>query len=554
MDVRTWETYTLAARKRVLSELGGPGLAGCCPPSGRHVAWAAGWPKEALDRLAAAVTERGGMAVEAAGGRAYAAGLGAFWHGIRALEAPSGPPGGRELAGRLRAALARDGGPGRSDMPCGPRVLPLGRRTAVMGILNVTPDSFSDGGRYMTPDAAVRRAREMVEQGADVIDVGGESTRPGAEPVPLDVELERVIPAVERIASEFAVPVSVDTCKAKVAERALGAGAHLINDISALRFDPGMARVVAERNVPVVLMHMRGTPRDMQVNPVYGSVVEEVLDFLDESIGKALSAGIGRDRILVDPGIGFGKTLDHNLEILRTLDALELLGCPILLGPSRKSFIGHILGLPPDRRVEGTAAAVALGIAAGASVVRVHDVAEMVRVARVADAIARGYRAARAFVGLGANVGEPLARLREALARLDRLPGTRVVRRSSVYRTEPVGPVAQPWFFNMVVEMQTDLDPVRLLAELLQIEAEMGRVRQTRWGPRVIDLDLLLYGDETVDRPGCQVPHPESHRRRFVLEPLAEIAPDVRWKGKPAVEHLAGLPASPAVERWGALE
>lgn len=255
-----------------------------------------------------------------------------------------------------------------------------------MGILNVTPDSFSDGGRYFDLEAAVRKGLEMVEDGADFIDVGGESTRPGSEPILLEEELRRVLPVIERLAKAAAIPISIDTYKSEVARRALGAGAVVVNDISGLHFDPRIADVAAEHRASLVLMHIKGTPRTMQWNPEYDNVVEEVCDYLAEAISIAERRGVSQ--IFVDPGIGFGKRLEHNLELFRRLGEFKRFGYPVLVGPSRKSFIGRILELPVEERLEGTAAAVAASILNGASVVRVHDVKEMKRVARVVDAIA----------------------------------------------------------------------------------------------------------------------------------------------------------------------
>lgn len=267
-------------------------------------------------------------------------------------------------------------------------VLDLGSRTHVMGVLNVTPDSFSDGGRYAAADRAVEHAREMAAQGADLIDIGGESTRPGAEPLSEEEELRRVLPVIERLAAELPLPLSVDTYKSSVAERALNAGASLVNDISGLRFSPDMARVVADRGAGLVIMHIKGTPRDMQQDPVYDDVVREISGFLADGIEIAVRAGVDREKILVDPGIGFGKTVEHNLVLLDRLDEFRALGRPILIGTSRKRFIGTVLDIPqPDRRVEGTAATVALAIERGAQIVRVHDVAQMVQVARMTDAV-----------------------------------------------------------------------------------------------------------------------------------------------------------------------
>ena len=258
-----------------------------------------------------------------------------------------------------------------------------------MGILNVTPDSFSDGGRYLDVTAAINHAKKMVAEGADVIDVGGESSRPGASPVSTEEELARVLPVVEGLVDDIAVPVSVDTCKSAVAYRAIQAGAHIVNDITALRGDAEMANVVAEMNAGVILMHIRGTPRTMQLSPVYEDVVLEISSWLQRRIREAEMKGVSAERIVIDPGIGFGKTVDHNLEILRRLDEFRYLNKPILIGTSRKSFIGKILNLPANNRIEGTAATVAWAITRGADIVRVHDVKTMCRVARMTDALYR---------------------------------------------------------------------------------------------------------------------------------------------------------------------
>lgn len=270
------------------------------------------------------------------------------------------------------------------------RVLDLAARTHIMGILNVTPDSFSDGGRFAATDQAVSHAREMAAAGADIIDIGGESTRPGAEALPEDEELRRILPIIERLAADCPVPLSVDTYKSSVAARALKAGAQIVNDISGLRFSPDMARIAADHGAAVVIMHIKGTPRNMQTDPVYDDLIGEISRYLEDGIAIARKAGIPEDRILIDPGIGFGKTVEHNLTILDRLDEFRALGCPVVLGTSRKRFIGSVLDIAdPLDRVEGTAATVALGIARGASVMRVHDVAAMTRIARMTDAIVR---------------------------------------------------------------------------------------------------------------------------------------------------------------------
>ncbi len=267
--------------------------------------------------------------------------------------------------------------------------LDLDGTTRVMGILNVTPDSFSDGGTRSAPDLAIEAAARMAEDGADVIDVGGESTRPGAEEVPEDEECRRVLPAVEAIKRELGVRVSVDTRKARVAKRAIEAGADMVNDVSALA-DPGMLRVIRDARVPVVVMHMRGTPRTMQQDTRYVDLLSSVVGFLRKTVEKAVAAGIADEKILVDPGLGFGKSADGNLRILRDLATLRSIGRPILVGASRKSFIGAALDLPVTERLEGSLAAAALAAWNGAHIVRAHDVRETRRVVRMIDAIRAG--------------------------------------------------------------------------------------------------------------------------------------------------------------------
>ncbi|UCH45479.1 MAG: dihydropteroate synthase [Nitrospiraceae bacterium] len=264
-------------------------------------------------------------------------------------------------------------------------------KTHIMGILNVTPDSFSDGGHFFNRDRAIEQALRMQADGADIIDIGGESTRPGSEPVSVRDEISRTIPVIQSLVKVANIPVSIDTCKSQVADAALSAGASIVNDISGLRFDKNMAHIIARHKAPVAIMHIKGTPKNMQNNPVYKSLIPEIMDSLRESIAIAEQAGIPGDRIIIDPGIGFGKTAAHNLEIIRRLDEFAGFEKPVLLGPSRKSFIGKVLGdLPVTERLEGTAAAVAAAILKGAHILRVHDVKEMVRVARLADAIKKG--------------------------------------------------------------------------------------------------------------------------------------------------------------------
>ncbi len=265
-----------------------------------------------------------------------------------------------------------------------------GQRTYLMGVLNVTPDSFSDGGDFYTPSVALAQAHHLVKAGADLIDVGGQSTKPGAGEVSLAEELERVLPIVQTLHQQVPVPISVDTTKAEVARQAIACGADLINDISGAIFDPEMLPVVAELGVPIVLMHTRGTPQTMQQLTNYKDLMGEIYDFLESRIAAATLAGVNRSRIIIDPGIGFAKNYDQNLEILRQLQDLRSLNCPLLVGPSRKAFIGKILNqTDPKARTWGTAAACCAAIASGADLIRVHDVQAMRDVCRVADAIWR---------------------------------------------------------------------------------------------------------------------------------------------------------------------
>ncbi|MGH2794478.1 MAG: dihydropteroate synthase [Actinomycetota bacterium] len=290
--------------------------------------------------------------------------------------------------GAVSNALARWSEPAHDlALPDG-RILALSQRVHVMGIVNVTPDSFSDGGRYLDERAAIDHGMRLADEGADILDVGGESTRPGAEPVPDDVESERVLPVVEALSKGTGLPVSIDTMKAAVAKAALDAGAQIVNDVSAGRFDDAMFPLVAERRAPVVLMHMLGEPRTMQKDPRYDDVVGEIMAFLEGRAEAAIGSGVDRERIVVDPGFGFGKTREHNLVLLKRLRELRCLGFPVLAGTSRKSFIGATLGeLPVDERLVGTAATVALAVASGASLVRVHDVREMTRAVRMAEGV-----------------------------------------------------------------------------------------------------------------------------------------------------------------------
>ena len=262
------------------------------------------------------------------------------------------------------------------------------RETLVMGIVNVTPDSFSDGGKFFSPEVAISHASKLITQGEDIIDIGGESTRPGAEQVSESEELKRVIPVIEKIRTDNpTILISIDTTKASVAKHAVEAGADIINDVSGLSFDNNMIGIVESFNIPVVIMHMKGNPQNMQLNPKYKDIVNEILDFFKMKIKIAIQSGINRSMIILDPGIGFGKTVEHNFELLSRLNEFNVLELPIMIGPSRKSFIGIALDLPPEDRVEGTAAAVSAGVMNGASIVRVHDVKSMKRVVRIIEKV-----------------------------------------------------------------------------------------------------------------------------------------------------------------------
>jgi dihydropteroate synthase len=291
------------------------------------------------------------------------------------------------VSGRARQAAAFPARPWHSFCAGSCRI-PLGQRSLVMGVLNCTPDSFSDGGRYVGSEAIARRLEEIAEQGGDWCDIGGESTRPGAVPVSASEEWSRVAPALrEARKRNLPLVLSIDTTKAEVARRALEEGAVIVNDVSGLRFDPAMAEVAASARAGVILMHMRGEPRTMQQDPVYENLITEVSEFLKAAAEGARAAGISPESILCDPGIGFGKTVEHNLELIRRLPEMAEMGYPLLVGASRKSFLGRVLDLPVDERLEASLAAHVAAVLAGAHVVRAHDVGATVRAVRVADAI-----------------------------------------------------------------------------------------------------------------------------------------------------------------------
>jgi dihydropteroate synthase len=417
----------------------------------------------------------------------------------------------------------------------------------LMGILNVTPDSFSDGGQHVDPSTAVARARAMVADGAAIVDIGGESTRPGHVPVPEDEELRRLVPALEALA-DLDAPISIDTSKAAVAREAARLGACVINDVWGLQRDPGMADAVAETGSAVVVMHNRG-----QADPTI-DILDDVERFFERSLNLAAAAGAPFSRILLDPGIGFGKTRQQNHACIWNLDRFRRLGAPILVGLSRKSFIGGIIDAEVDRRLPGTLAADTIALMRGASVLRVHDVVEnraalavfmalKDAVASPLAAVPRDNGEARIVLALGGNVGDKARSLRRALRAIASEPGIELTAVSRLYRTAPWGKIDQDWFVNACALGRTNLKPEALLERVKRLEVELGREPAVRWGPRVIDIDLIAYDEVTLKTERLTLPHPELFNRAFVLAPLAEIAPDL---------VIAGVRVGDAAARLGA--
>ena len=400
---------------------------------------------------------------------------------------------------------------------CGNREFRWGERTYVMGILNITPDSFSGDGLGDNVDLAVAQAWRFVGEGADMLDIGGKSTRPGHAPISAAEELRRVLPVMEKLAGQIPVPLSIDTYKADVARQALDAGAAMINDIWGLKRDPQLAELAAERGVPLILMHN-------QEHTEYHDLISDVLASLSRSLELAVRCGVKWENLLIDPGIGFGKTLEHNLEIMRHLNQFKSLGRPILLGTSRKSMIGRILALPPEQRVEGTSATIALGIAQGVDIVRVHDVRAMVRVCRMTDAIVRGWQPEAkptfAYLGLHSNVGHRRGNIMRALELLRER--VKVERVSSVYEAETMGYEGQSGVLNAVCRISTTLRPGELLNSVKEVERRLSGE-----GNRFIEVDILFYGDQNIRSAELIVPHPHLAERASVLIPLAEIAPEL---------------------------
>jgi dihydropteroate synthase len=418
----------------------------------------------------------------------------------------------------------------------------------LMGILNVTPDSFSDGGRHSDLAAAVAHAKTMVADGAAIVDVGGESTRPGHVPVPEDEELRRVVPALEALGAALDAPISIDTSKAAVAREAARLGACVINDVWGLQRDPGMADAVAETGSAVVVMHNRDA-----ADPAI-DILDDVERFFERSLNLAAGAGVPFGRILLDPGVGFGKTRQQNHACIWNLDRFRRLGAPILVGLSRKSFIGGIIDAEVDRRLPGTLAADTIALMRGASVLRVHDVIEN----RAALAVFMALKTAatppltgestddgkaRFALALGGNVGDKARSLRPALRAIASEPGVELTAVSRLYRTAPWGKTDQDWFVNACALGRTTLAPEALLDRVKKLEVELGREPTERWGPRVIDIDLIAYDDVTLKTERLTLPHPELFNRAFVLVPLAEIASDL---------VIAGVRVGDAAARLGA--
>src|ERR1700678_2758317 len=417
----------------------------------------------------------------------------------------------------------------------------------LMGILNVTPDSFSDGGRHSDLAAAVARAKTMVADGAAIVDVGGESTRPGHVPVPEDEELRRVVPALEALA-DLDAPISIDTSNAAVARKAARLGACVINDVWGLQRDPGMANVVAETGSAVVIMHNRD-----EKDPAL-DILDDVERFFERSLNLAAGAGVPFGRILLDPGVGFGKTRQQNHACIWNLDRFRRLGAPILVGLSRKSFIGGVIDAEVDRRLPGTLTADTIALMRGASVLRVHDIVEncaalavfMALKAAAAPPLAAAPKddgKARIVLALGGNVGDKAESLRRALRAIASEPGIELTAVSRLYRTAPWGKTDQDWLVNACALGRTSLKPEALLQRVKRLEGELGREPTERWGPRVIDIDLIAYDDVTLKTERLTLPHPELFNRAFVLVPLAEIASDL---------VIAGVRVGDAAARLGA--
>ncbi|CAN5688356.1 hypothetical protein BH18ACT3_BH18ACT3_18470 [soil metagenome] len=437
-----------------------------------------------------------------------------------------------------------------TTLRCGDRQFEIDTRTFVMGVVNITPDSFSDGGRYLDVTAAYDHAMRLLDEGADVVDLGAESTRPGATPIDADEELARLVPVLERLVGAGVTCLSVDTYKAEVAEIAIDVGAAWINDTSGLA-DARMARVARAADA-LIVMHQRPMSVGKSGDDVdYGDVVTDVRGKLQSLVEQAVHDGVSRERIIVDPGIGFGKTVADNLSLLSRLDEMTDLG-PVLVGPSRKRFLAAVAALESTQdRDAATLGACCLAALHGASLVRVHAVRQVRAALALTDA-ARSHAPtqsrvddttdqpgrAKAIIALGSNLGDRVAFLRQALAAL---PATS--RMSQVFETAPVGgPPGQAPYLNMVIELETTLDPFALLRLCQRIELAAGRERAVHWGPRTLDLDLLFYDDTVIRSRHLTLPHPRIDERPFVLVPLLEVAPHrVTWDQPCSVADVVPL-------------
>ena len=415
------------------------------------------------------------------------------------------------------------------EWKCGSRTLDLGR-TRLMGVLNVTPDSFSDGGAHNAPDEAIAWAERLLDDGADLIDVGGESTRPSFAPVGCEEEIARVVPVVEALVARGAL-VSVDTRHAEVARAALEAGAHVINDVSGFE-DERMVQVAARAGCGVVAMHACQGYLAGEVHAERACGAEAfakgVERYLLEAARRLEQAGVDRASICIDPGPGFGTDPDEDLAVQAATSRMARLGYPFLCAPSRKRFVGAVAGAnPASARDAATAGVVCAAALAGARIVRVHDVRTSAQALRALEACAGIAPQRRAFVALGSNMGDRLAQLKGALGALDALPQTHVVAASRAYETEPAYLGDQDLFANAVVELQTRLHPRALIEALLGIEDAAGRVRVVKNGPRCLDVDLVWMEGERQAGPRLTLPHARMGERDFVLTPLADLEPDV---------------------------
>ena len=389
-----------------------------------------------------------------------------------------------------------------------------------MGILNMTPDSFSDGGIFNDFAIGVNHGVEMSEAGAGIIDIGGESTRPGSEEVDPVEEMSRVLDVACELVGR-GMRVSIDTRHPRVAQTCVERGIQIMNDISGFS-DPEMIAEAARSEAGCIICHMKGEPKTMQDDPLYDDVVSEVYDYLIGQAGKLEAAGVARDRICLDPGIGFGKSTEDNLEILEATDRFVASGYPVLIGASRKRFLGTLYGdkEPTDRLWSSVAVAVRAA-AGGAQILRVHDVSETLSALAY---LRQPFK--RAFIALGANQGDRVEELRAACEQIDRLPATRVVATSTIYESAPAYYLDQDTFANAVVEVETHLHPRVLLAELNRIELAGGRVRSIPNGPRKLDLDIIDYEGLVLTSGDLILPHPRALEREFVIRPLMELTAD----------------------------